>query len=100
MSDGHDTLLTGLPWKEAPAGQYRYDGERAPLPETKYRWDVDWAEVRLISRPMCYFEGFPPLPDESVHEYLRRMADELPAFPTRARLYRQRWWQFWRKRRD
>lgn len=66
---------------------------------TRYRWDVAWGEARVISRPMVYFEGYPPRPDESTREYLERMADELPYFAPRARLYRQRWWQFWRARR-
>ena len=98
--DESEPLLTGLPWEEAPAGEYRYEGTRTPLPDTTYRWDVDWGETRIVSRPTVYFEGFPPMPNESTHEYMARMVDELPAFPPRARLYRQRWWQFWRERRD
>jgi len=95
-----NAVLADLEWIEVGPG-YLYKGPREKLPEVKFRWDVDWGEARIMSRPTMYFKGFPPRLDESTFDYMERMLVELPRpWAAPARLYRTRWWQFWRERRN
>ena len=76
-------------------------GDLEPVPAAeKFRWDVDWASVALVDRPMCYLVGFEPGPEETTKEYLARLlaTPEAVRWPMPPfRLYRRQWWQFWLK---
>jgi len=59
-------------------------------------WEIYWGTADYVSRVHVWFEGYPPLEDETIDAYIDRVS-RLMAIERALEKNKRKWWQFARR---